>query len=290
MVLRGFQSLGCCLTMALMLICACSARAKEDDRPVVDDSKQAKETAAKAALPTFWIVGDSTVKSDAPKRGWGQDIGDYFDKKKINVVNRAIGGRSSRTFQNEGRWDAVVKELKAGDFVIVQFGHNDAGAYDDPKAKGRPSLKGEGEETADVTKKDAQGNDVKETVHTFGWYMRKYCTDTKAKGATVILCSMVPHKDWKDGHIQRGEQNSLVKWTKNAAEKNGCLYIDLNDLVALQYEKLGEQTVAGYFDDARTHTNATGSKVTAEVLAKALKELSGNPLGQYMITPPATQP
>ena len=113
---------------------------------------------------------------------------------KINVVNRAIGGRSTRTFITDGRWDKILTELKPGDFVLVQFGHNDSGDYKDPKAKGRPSIRSEGEETAEAIKADLK---TMETIHSFGWYMRKYATDAKARGATVILLSMVPHKDWR---------------------------------------------------------------------------------------------
>src|SRR6476620_301181 len=156
----------------------------QDARPVVDDSRSALEKAVDPGLPTLFIVGDSTVKSNAPLRGWGQELAQFFDPKKINVVNRAIGGRSSRTFQNEGRWDKVLAELKPGDFVLIQFGHNDVGKYDDPAEKERPSLHGEDDQTAEVTKQ----NGTKETVHTFGWYMRKYGNDAKAKGASVIFC------------------------------------------------------------------------------------------------------
>ena len=117
--------------------------------------------------------------------GWGQELAQFFDLSKINVVNRAIGGRSSRTFQYEGRWDMVLAEMKKGDFVIIQFGHNDVGKYDDPAAKDRPALHGEDEATAEVTRLDGK----KETVHTFGWYMRKYGNDAKEKGALVNAAS-----------------------------------------------------------------------------------------------------
>jgi hypothetical protein len=85
------------------LILAGIARGADDARPVVDDSKVAPEMPANPALPTLFIVGDSTAKSNAPLRGWGSEIGAFFDPTKINVVNRAIGGRSSRTFITEGR-------------------------------------------------------------------------------------------------------------------------------------------------------------------------------------------
>ena len=253
------------------------AHAQEDARPVVDDTKVAQETAARANLPTLFIVGDSTLKSNAPLRGWGQEIEAFFDPVKINVVNRAIGGRSSRTFQNEKRWDAVVKDLKAGDFVLIQFGHNDAGRYDDPAAKGRPSLHGDGEETATVTRADG----TKETVHTFGWYMRKYGADTKAKRAVAIFCSMVPHKDWQDGKIRSGERDSFVRWTSDAAKKTGAQFVDLNEIIARGYETLGQPAVEGFFGDKRTHYTMVGAKFSAAAVISGLKALHAVPLAKF---------
>src|SRR5262245_40062745 len=66
--------------------------------------------------PTLFIIGDSTVNNtDQGVQGWGNVIGDYFDQTKINVINRARGGRSSRTFYTEGLWDKVLADMKAGD-------------------------------------------------------------------------------------------------------------------------------------------------------------------------------
>lgn len=264
--------------LALAITVAGRLFAAEDERPVVDASKVAEEKAGNTKLPTLFVVGDSTLKSNAPMRGWGQELGAFFDPAKINVVNQAIGGRSSRTFQNEGRWDKTVSEIKPGDFVLVQFGHNDAGKYDDPAAKGRPSLRSEGEETAEVTKPDG----TTETVHSFGWYMRKYGQDAKAKGAKVIFCSMVPHKDWSAGKIKRGERDSLVKWTANAAKATGAAYLDLNELVALEYEKLGEAAVEPLFADKRTHTSPAGAELNAREVVAGLRALPGAPFDKFL--------
>ena len=254
------------------------AQTKDDVRPVVDDSKKKTETSLDPKLPTLYIVGDSTLKSDAPLRGWGQELGAFFDSNKINVVNRAIGGRSSRTFQNEGRWDKVLAELKPVDFVIIQFGHNDVGKYDDPAAKERPSLHGEGEETVEVTKKDG----TKETVHTFGWYMRQYGNDARAKGATVIFCSMVPHKDWENGKIIRKESETFVKWTENAAKATGAAYINLNEIVALEFEKLGAEKVEPLFGDKRTHSTPAGAFLNAQMVIAGIKALKKPKFSKYL--------
>lgn len=256
------------------------AQTKDDARPVVDDSKTTPSQIRDAKLPTLFIVGDSTLNSNVPLRGWGQELAQFFDLSKINVVNRAIGGRSSRTFQNEGRWDRVLAELKKGDFVIIQFGHNDVGKYDDPAAKERPSLHGEGDETVEVTKL----NGTKETLHTFGWYMRKYGNDVKAKGAIAIFCSMVPHKDWQDGKIVRKERETFVKWTANAAKASGAAFLDLNEIVALEFERLGPEKVEPLFGDKRTHSTAAGARLNAELVVAGIRSLKKPNLKKYLST------
>jgi len=85
--------------------------------------------------PVLYIIGDSTVKNGDGRGGngqwgWGSFLSGYFDTTKIIVENDAIGGRSSRTFITEGRWDRILAKLKKGDFVIMQFGHNDGGPLD----------------------------------------------------------------------------------------------------------------------------------------------------------------
>src|ERR1700731_2382055 len=88
------------------------------------------------AQPTLFLIGDSTVhngRGDGANGqwGWGEPIVDLFDPAKIHVKNMALGGRSSRTFLTEGHWEKVLAELKPGDFVMMQFGHNDGGPLDD---------------------------------------------------------------------------------------------------------------------------------------------------------------
>jgi lysophospholipase L1-like esterase len=264
---------------AISILCgSVFSQVKDDARPVVSDSKPA-ETAIDPKLPTLFIVGDSTLNSNAPLRGWGQELAQFFDLKKINVVNRAIGGRSSRTFQYEGRWDKVLADLKPGDFVIIQFGHNDVGKYDDPAAKDRPSIHGEGDETLELTR---FFDGKKEVIHTFGWYMRKYGNDVKAKGATAIFCSMVPHKDWESGKIIRKERETFVKWTANAAKISGAAFIDLNEIIALEFESLGVEKVEPLFGDKRTHSTPAGAILNAEMVISGIKALKKPKLRKYL--------
>jgi lysophospholipase L1-like esterase len=268
------------LLFAFAAWCAAASLSRADDaRPVVNDSKTTLAAVANPALPTLYIVGDSTAHSDAPLRGWGSEIGAFFDPEKINVVNRAIGGRSTRTFITDGRWDKILAKLKPGDFILVQFGHNDDGDYRDPKAKGRPSIRGDGDEAAEAIKADLK---TMETIHTFGWYLRKYATDAKAKGATPILLSKVPHKDWKDGHIVRErDQATFTKWTRETAAARGARFVDANEIISEGFERLGPDKVMPLFGDQRTHSSPEGARYNAAAIVAGLKALRPNPLAPY---------
>jgi lysophospholipase L1-like esterase len=248
----------------------------EDDRPVVDARSVREEGPLDPSLPTLFLVGDSTVKSGGQNGaiGWGERIAPFFDTRKLNVVNAAIGGRSSRTYYTEGRWDKVLAQLKRGDFVIIQFGHNDGGRIGDPAMKNRASAPGTGPETVEDTRPDGS----KEQVHSFGWYMAKYVADAKAKGATVILASPIPHKDkWQ------GERDfaSFAEWDRQVAQAGGAQFMDLTMLVSDAYRQAGADKVNTFFSDARTHTNAQGADFNAERVVAGLKALPGNPLSAY---------
>jgi lysophospholipase L1-like esterase len=256
---------------------AIPAAAAEDDRPVVDAAKVAGEKPRNAALPSLFLVGDSTVKSGGANGaiGWGERIAPLFDTDKINVVNHAIGGRSSRTFFTEGRWDKVLAQLKAGDIVAIQFGHNDGARIGDPAGKNRGSVPGTGPETVEDTRPDG----TKEQVHSFGWYMARYVADAKAKGAIVILLSPVPHRDvWEQGR----DFENYARWDEEVARKSGALFADLTMVVGDAYRKAGSQAVNGYFADARTHTNEAGARFNAARVIDAFNTLPANPLAPYL--------
>ena len=243
--------------------------------------------AEEGAVPTLWLIGDSTVNNGSGKGegglwGWGAPLAGYFDGAKVKVVNRARGGRSSRTFYAEGLWEKVAGEIKAGDFVLMQFGHNDGGPLEGPKA--RASLTGNGEETQEAA---VEGSEKKETVHSYGWYLRKYIGDAKAKGATPIVLSQIPRNMWKDGKVLR-VSGDYGKWAKEAAKQGGALFIDLNELVAHRYEMEGEPKVkTEYFTEKdHTHTTAAGARVNAAAAAEGIKGLAECPLGKMLLTTP----
>jgi rhamnogalacturonan acetylesterase len=233
--------------------------------------------------PVFYIIGDSTVRNgDGTGKGqlwgWGSFMANYFDTSKISVQNDAIGGRSSRTFLTEGRWDKILTTLKKGDYVIMQFGHNDSGPLDDT-ARARGTIKGTGTESKEIynpiTKKQ-------ETVYTYGWYMRKYIRDAKAKGAIPIVCSPIPRNDWKEGKVIRSSE-SYGKWAEEVAKQEGAYFIDLNNLVASKYEELGADAVKAFFPGDHTHTNKDGALINAQIIVDQLKKLNPANLDQYLL-------
>lgn len=225
--------------------------------------------------PTLWLIGDSTVNNGTKgQKGWGSVITPFFDETKINIINKARGGRSSRTFFTESLWDAVLKEIKAGDFVLMQFGHNDGGSL---RQSARASLKGNGEETQDYTHPDGKV----ETVHSFGWYLRRYIADAKAKGATPIMLSLIPRNDWKDGKVLRAFPG-YGQFAKDAAQTGNTAFVDLNSIVADKYDALGEAAVKPFFPHEHTHTDQAGAELNAQSVVEGLKALKDAPFSPYL--------
>jgi lysophospholipase L1-like esterase len=240
--------------------------------------KPAQETAGR--LPTLFIIGDSTVNNHtAGLLGWGDPVAEFFDKAKIKIENRARGGRSSRTYVTEGLWDQVLADMRAGDFVLMQFGHNDGGSLTQGRA--RASLKGNGDETQEVV--DATTG-KKEAVHTYGWYMRKYVADTRAKGATPIVLSPVPRNIWIENRTVARAANDYGKWAAEAARTGGAFFIDLNEIIARRYEAAGPEKVkTRYFTEDHTHTTPAGAEVNAAAVVEGVRGLKDCPLRAYLV-------
>ena len=238
-------------------------------------------TPANPHLPTLFLVGDSTVRNGHGdgangQWGWGEPLVEFFDVSKINVVNRAIGGRSSRTYITEGHWADTLALMKRGDIVLFQFGHNDSGPLDDT-ARARGTIPGVGDQSREIENPILKRH---ETVHTYGWYMRQYVADTLAKGATPILCSPIPRKIWKDGKVVRNAEN-YGGWVRQVALQAHVGFIDLNAIIARQYDALGEQKVEVLFADPHTHTSREGAELNAESVVAGLKALPRDPVASY---------
>jgi lysophospholipase L1-like esterase len=238
---------------------------------------------ADPSLPSLFLIGDSTVRNGRGdgangQWGWGDSLGGLLDSGKLNIVNRAVGGTSSRTFLTQGYWDRVFGMLKKGDFVIMQFGHNDNGSPTNPPP-GRSSLRGVGDEMVQVVNPT---NGQQEVVHTFGWYLRKYVEDSRQKGATPIICSLVPRKIWKNGQIIRNKETH-AGWAEQVAEEEKIPFIDLNEIVAKRYDDLSSEKVDALFADEHTHTTAAGARLNAECVVTGLKSVADNPLAPYLL-------
>jgi len=234
---------------------------------------------ARAGLPTLFLCGDSTMDSRPnPKEplvnnfrariGWGGSMIPYFDTNKINIENHAKGGTSTRSFMNEGYWRAILARLKPGDFVILEFGHNDSSELDGPV--GRGTLKSNGEETKLVVNKDSRS----EVVHTYGWYLRRFIADTEAKGATPILLSPVPRNYWKDKTTFNDVTADYTQLSKEVAATAKVQYIDMNESLAAQYAPMGQDAVTKAFFTSldKTHTSPAGAKNAARVFAGELRK------------------
>lgn len=229
--------------------------------------------ALKKEKPVLYIIGDSTVRNGdgtgkSQQWGWGSFIAPYFDTTRMGVQNHAIGGRSSRTFITEGRWERITSKLKKGDIVIMQFGHNDGGPLDDT-ARARGSIRGIGEDSARIYNPIRKMN---ETVYSFGGYMRRYIRETRTAGAIPIVCSPIPRNDWKNGNVVRSPQ-SYAGWAKSVAEAEGVAFIDLNDIIATRYEAMGPEAVKPFFPVDHTHTDKAGAQLNAEIVMAELKKL-----------------
>jgi len=230
-------------------------------------------------LPTLFVVGDSTANNNANGgRGWGDPFIPLFDASKINVLNRARAGRSSRTFITEGLWDKVLADMKRGDYVLIQFGHNDGGAINDA-SRARGSLPGLGEETQEIDNLVTKQHEV---VHTFGWYMRKMIADAKAKGVTPIVLSLTVRNIWKEGKVERGSGH-FGEWAAEIAKSQRVAFIDVTRLIADRYEQLGEDKVKELFGPDHTHTSPAGAELNAVLIVDGLKALHKSPFKSYLL-------
>ena len=171
----------------------------------------------------------------------------------------------------------MLAGVQPGDFVIMQFGHNDGGGLADPR--GRASIKGTGDETQEAANAKTG---TKETVHSYGWYLRRYAGDAKAKGAMVIICSPIPRNIWKDGRVARAG-NDYGKWAGESAKSAGAFFIDLNEMIAKRYEEAGEKKVREEYFGATDHTHTTlaGAELNAACVVEGLRGLKECPLARY---------
>ena len=237
---------------------------------------------------TIFIIGDSTAANkDLSKgkleRGWGMALQRYFDENVIVVDNHAVNGRSSKSFMDEGRWDKVLEKIKPGDYVIIQFGHND---------------------------EKAQPNRHTDPGSTFDYNLAKYVRETREHGGIPVLMNAVVRRNFlvqapavADDEMLRNttfadgsrmvEGDSLIDThglyrvaPRDVARRMNCHFIDANKITHDLEQGLGpegskklhmwflpgtEPTEPEGKQD-NTHYNVYGAQVVAKLLADALCE------------------
>jgi len=185
-------------------------------------------------------------------------------------------GTTSRTFYRDF-WARTLALIKPGDFLLMQFGTNGGQINDASRARGE--LHGISDETQDITNLVTKKF---ETVHTFGWYEMKMVSEARAKGAMPMICSLIPRNTWRDGKVARPSTDSAANWARAAAEKSQTPFIDLYEIIARQYDSLGEEKVKDLFVvNAGPHTSLAGAQTNALCVVSGLKALQENPLAKF---------
>ena len=237
--------------------------------------------------PMVFITGDSTVKNkdkDADGMwGWGSQAGIIFDPAKITWENVAMAGRSTRSYIREGRWEKVYNALQPGDFVLIQFGHNDICPINDQKERG--VIPGTAD-TCHVYKMEKDGRYV--LVYSFGWYLKKMIDDTREKGATPILLSLTPRNEWPGGKCER-RNDSYGKWYREVVEQTGVAFVDVHNISADFLDKKfaskdavkSKEKASKYFNHDHTHTSLLGAQMNARSVARGLRDIH-SPLADYL--------
>ena len=159
-----------------------------------------------AQKPTLYTIGDSTmadkIKPDEnPENGWCQVLPSFFDLNKITIDNRAVNGRSTRSFINEKRWESVYKSLKKGDYVFIQFGHND-------------------EKIADSTRYT--------NPHTaYRYNLIRFVTEAREKGAIPVLFSSIARRNFNEHGVLVGTHGEYPIEARLVAQEYNVPFIDL---------------------------------------------------------------
>jgi lysophospholipase L1-like esterase len=257
-----------------------------DPSPVSAVPKTASLAPANPALPAVFIVGDSTAsyhpdtnnEGTAAAQGWGVYFPAFFDLSKVNIVNAARGGRSTRTYMTEGLWAKVLEQVRPRDIVLIQLGQNDVFAINDA-TRARGTIPGIGDESQEI---DNQLTHQHEVVHSFGWYLRQYVHDTKAKGAVPIVMSLTPRDIWKDGRMERGAPDYRT-WSAAISSQEHVYFVDISDVMTKEYEKLGQtKTATLYHQTEPVHVNTTGAALNAEWVVEGLKALPDKPVSGFL--------
>ena len=233
---------------------------------------------ANAAKRRVHTIGDSTMSeykpAATPKRGWGMYLQAFFNADSIEVNNRGKSGASTRTFyETENLWPSVKKEMQAGDYLIIQFAHNDE------KCKG---------EDVYVYNSDLRAQGAKDTITdmrgtnpntTYKEYLRRYVNEAREMGVKPILMSPICRVYFKDGKINDEGRHVLAidkdypKAMQEVAEEMGVPYLNMTAKSLDMYESAGQKVcMERYFNCGdKTHTGQEGAMVNANLAYLLIK-------------------
>lgn len=264
---------------------------------VIPKKKTAEEKKKKVRI---FFCGDSTGKNEDKNPdgmwGWGSQAYTVFDESKCTFINCAKAGRSTRTFLLENRWEEVYRTLRPGDYVLLQFGHNDIGGIDKDKERGVIAC---AKDTSHVYHLKSNGKNL--VVYSYGWYLHKMIQDCKEKGAIPVVLSFTPRNEWHKGkgkvvgdfyrvnekknkqYIERRNDNYVTQWCKEVADENGAAFVDVHNISADFLDKHcgNKEKASAYFNHDHTHTSLLGARNNAKSLAKGLKKIN-SPLVKYL--------
>jgi len=213
--------------------------------------------AAGPDTPTLWVIGDSTASVYAstlyPRMGWAQPLQDYFTPACATVSDRAISGRSSKSFFDEGAWATVRAGLRAGDYVLIQFGHND-------------------EKSEDPTR-------FTEPFGSFQQYLSIYIEEARASGATPVLLTPIQRNKW-NGSVLQDTHGQYPEAMRQLAAAREIALVDTSALTKSYFERLGPAATtllfmdlaAGQFpnypdgNDDDTHLQELGARNIAQLI------------------------
>jgi rhamnogalacturonyl hydrolase YesR/lysophospholipase L1-like esterase len=221
--------------------------------------------------PMVFLAGDSTCKNGQGtgtlgQWGWGSFFAEYLTDA-VSVENDAVGGLSSRTFYEGTQWPLIRDNVRKGDIVIIQFGHNDMAPLGTGRARG--TLEGTGDKPQNVV---MERNGAHQDVYSYGHYVRMMVRQAKMRGAIPIVVSPTPQNNWTGEKKIRRFTDTFNAWCRQVAQEEGVTFIDFNDICAAEYENMGRtKAQRDYFADS-VHTREAGARLYCEVLAKALKD------------------
>lgn len=197
------------------------------------------------------------------------------------MTNKAIAGRSARSYTNEGRFTELVNLVQRDDIVIIEFGHNDGGSPNSASDNGRSDCPGTGNEVC-------RSGKTGETVYTFNRYVEDATRKLIAKGARVIVSSQTPNNQWEGGSYN-GAASRFVGYAASAAKNvgTGASYVDHFAAVGAMFLKLGSAKTNALYPTDHTHTSPAGADLVAQAFVQAVsKELNGaTPLKGYLRSP-----